>query len=105
MNYTYSGDQVTRVDTCVLDATTPRTESYGYDQLVRSTSGLQPNFAAVGGSFSSRNYDYDGRGNRTTETPDATAMKDKVLASETSRTKQRTGSTEARTQSPPPCSN
>ncbi len=104
MNYTYSGDQVTRVDTCVLDATTPRTESYGYDQLVRSTSGLQPNFAAVGGSFSSRNYDYDGRGNRTTETLDACAPNANVLTYATGHPDQLTRRTSGCTNATPPSS-
>ncbi len=51
MNYTYSGDQVAQIDSCLLDATTPRTETYGYDPLVRLTSASRTtaNFAAAPG--------------------------------------------------------
>jgi len=73
MNYTYAGDQVSQIDSCLLDATTPRTEQYGYDPLVRLTSASRPagNFADAGGSFNSRVYGYDGRGNRTSGILDA----------------------------------
>jgi len=89
MNYKYSGDQVAQIDSCLLDATTPRTEVYGdavtgapgYDPLQRLILATRPagNFAAAGGSFSSRAYGYDGRGNRTSETVDACAPNANVL--------------------------
>ncbi|MFP2926780.1 RHS repeat-associated core domain-containing protein [Pyxidicoccus sp. 3LG] len=65
--YTWAADQVARVDTCLLGATVPRTEAYAYDGMLRLTSASRPsgNFAASGGAFSSQNYQYDGRGNRT----------------------------------------
>ena len=89
MNYKYSGDQVAQIDSCLLDATTPRTEVYGdavsgapgYDPLLRLILATRPagNFTAVGGSFNSRAYGYDGRGNRTSETVDACAPNANVL--------------------------
>lgn len=71
--YTWQADQITRTDTCLLGATTPQTEQYGYDQMLRLTSATRPsgNFAAAGGAFASRGYSYDGRGNRTAQTNDA----------------------------------
>ncbi|RKG91447.1 RHS repeat-associated core domain-containing protein [Corallococcus terminator] len=65
--YTWTGDQVARLDTCLLGATTPRTETYAYDRALRLVGAGRPagNFAATGGAFESRNYQYDGRGNRT----------------------------------------
>ncbi len=77
MSYTFQADQVKQIDTCLLDATVPRTEIYGpdslpgYDQLLRLTNaGRWPtgNFAATGGAFNSRSYGYSGRGNRISET-------------------------------------
>ncbi|NNC07306.1 RHS repeat-associated core domain-containing protein [Corallococcus exiguus] len=65
--YTWNGDQVARLDTCLLGATTPRTETYAYDRTLRLVGAQRPtsNFAATGGAFESRTYQYDGRGNRT----------------------------------------
>ncbi|RKH98181.1 RHS repeat-associated core domain-containing protein [Corallococcus sp. AB038B] len=65
--YTWTGDQVARLDTCLLGATTPRTETYAYDRTLRLVGAGRPtgNFAATGGAFDSRTYQYDGRGNRT----------------------------------------
>ncbi|MFB1484976.1 RHS repeat-associated core domain-containing protein [Corallococcus sp. RDP092CA] len=65
--YTWTGDQVARLDTCLLGATTPRTETYAYDRTLRLVGAGRPtgNFAATGGAFASRTYQYDGRGNRT----------------------------------------
>jgi len=88
MNYTYAGDQVTQIDSCLLDATTARIERFkddsnnpGYDPLLRLILATRPsgNFAAAGGSFNSRAFGYDGRGNRTTETLDACAPNPNVL--------------------------
>lgn len=64
--YTWSADQVARIDTCLLGATTPRTETYAYDRTLRLTGAGRPegNFTAAGGAFSSRAYGYDRRGNR-----------------------------------------
>lgn len=65
--YTWTGDQVARLDTCLLGATTPRTETYAYDRTLRLVGAGRPtgNFEATGGAFESRTYQYDGRGNRT----------------------------------------
>ncbi|MCP3140689.1 RHS repeat-associated core domain-containing protein [Pyxidicoccus xibeiensis] len=65
--YTWAGDQVARLDTCLLGATTPRIETFEYDRTLRLKAAGRPtgNFAATGGAFASRSYGYDGRGNRT----------------------------------------
>ncbi|NMO14731.1 RHS repeat-associated core domain-containing protein [Pyxidicoccus fallax] len=65
--YTWAADQVARIDTCLLGATVPRTETYAYDGMLRLTSASRPagNVAAAGGAFSAQSYQYDGRGNRT----------------------------------------
>lgn len=65
--YTWRADQVVRVDTCLLGATTPRTELYDYDRTLRLTTASRPsgNYDATGGAFSSLNFTYDRRGNRT----------------------------------------
>ena len=67
--YTWAGEQVAQTDTCLLNATVPRTETFAYDQLVRLTTAGRPvnNFAATGGAFNARSYGYDGPGNRTSE--------------------------------------
>lgn|GEM_PF-1187751 len=74
--YTWKADQVVRTDTCLLGATTPVTEQFTYDGLLRLTSATRPsgNFAATGGAFNSRLYTYDGRGNRLTEEVDGQAL-------------------------------
>ncbi|MBZ4398700.1 RHS repeat protein [Myxococcus sp. AS-1-15] len=73
--YTWSGDQVSQVDTCVLGATTPRVETYGYDRSLRLVTAGRPtgNVAATGGAYTSRSYGYDSRGNRTSMSADGTA--------------------------------
>ncbi|MCY1047444.1 hypothetical protein OV208_39465 [Corallococcus sp. bb12-1] len=65
--YTWKADQVVRTDTCLLGATTPRTEIYNYDPTLRLTSATRPsgNDDATGGAFSSQTFGYDRRGNRT----------------------------------------
>ena len=75
LTYTWNADQVVRTDTCLLGATTPRTETYSYDRTLRLTGAGRPagNFAATGGAFDSRVYGYDGRGNRTTMSADGAA--------------------------------
>jgi RHS repeat-associated protein len=68
--YTWQADQVVRTDSCTLGATAPHSETYSYDALLRLTSGARPTgglMANVGGSFDSRSYGYDGRGNRTSQ--------------------------------------
>jgi RHS repeat-associated protein len=59
--YTWNAEQVTRVDTCLLDGGA-RTETYGYDQTLRLTSATGAGDA--GGPFDSRTYAYDRRSNR-----------------------------------------
>lgn len=69
-DYSWKADQVQSISTYLLGSATPRTEQYGYDGALRLTSATRPvgNFDAVGGSFGSRAYGYDNRGNRTAET-------------------------------------
>ena len=64
--YTWQADQVAQIDTCLLGATTPRTETYSYDGALRLTGAARPagNADATGGAFTSRSYNYDGRGRR-----------------------------------------
>jgi len=71
--YTWKADQVARIDTCLLGAATPRTETYAYDRTLRLTGAGRPagNFAATGGAFSSRAYGYDRRGNRVSLSEDS----------------------------------
>jgi RHS repeat-associated protein len=61
--YTWQADQVGQIDTCLLKATMPRTETYSYDAALRLT-GAWGNTDAAGGAFTSRTYGYDGRGRR-----------------------------------------
>jgi hypothetical protein len=68
--YTWQSDQIVRTDSCLLGASVPHTETYGYDALLRLTSAGRPSggaMADVGGPFDSRSYGYDGRGNRTSQ--------------------------------------
>jgi RHS repeat-associated protein len=78
--YSWTADQLTTEDTCLLGSTTPRRLQYqttaaapGYDQLLRLNSAVRPdgNFAATGGPFAARAYTYDSRGNRTAEVHDS----------------------------------
>ncbi|WP_146210166.1 RHS repeat-associated core domain-containing protein [Vitiosangium sp. GDMCC 1.1324] len=59
--YTWKADQVVRTDTCLLGASAPRTESYGYDRTLRLT-GMQWSAESITGGYG---FGYDGRGNRT----------------------------------------
>lgn len=65
--YTWKADQVARTDTCLLGATTARTELFDYDRTLRLTSATRPwgNSDATGGTFHSQSYGYDRNGNRT----------------------------------------
>ncbi|MCY1019868.1 RHS repeat-associated core domain-containing protein [Pyxidicoccus sp. MSG2] len=65
--YTWKADQVARTDTCLLGATTPRTELFDYDQTLRLASATRPtgNDDATGGAFYSQTFGYDRRSNRT----------------------------------------
>jgi RHS repeat-associated protein len=67
-NYTWKANQVVRTDTCLLGATTPRTEEYTFDRMLRLTGATRPsgNEAATGGAFLSQGFGYDRRGNRIT---------------------------------------
>ncbi|AKQ64855.1 Rhs family protein [Myxococcus hansupus] len=73
--YTWHGDQVSQVDTCVLGATTPRIETFGYDRSLKLVSAERPmgNVAATGGAYASRNFGYDNRGNRTSMSADGSS--------------------------------
>ncbi|NNB99215.1 RHS repeat-associated core domain-containing protein [Corallococcus exiguus] len=68
--YTWNADQVARTDTCLLGATTPRTELYAYDRTLRLTSASRPtgNRDATGGAFEQQTFEYDRRGNRSQST-------------------------------------
>ncbi|MBN8467983.1 RHS repeat-associated core domain-containing protein [Corallococcus exiguus] len=68
--YTWMADQVVRTDTCVLGATTPRTELFSYDSMLRLVSATRPqgNDEATGGSFHDQTFGYDSRGNRSSFT-------------------------------------
>ncbi|MBN8232579.1 RHS repeat-associated core domain-containing protein [Corallococcus macrosporus] len=68
--YTWTADQVVRMDTCVLGATTPRTELFDYDSMLRLISATRPpgNDEATGGAFQDQAFGYDARGNRRTFT-------------------------------------
>ncbi|WP_158617077.1 RHS repeat-associated core domain-containing protein [Corallococcus exercitus] len=65
--YTWNADQVVRTDTCLLGATTPRTELYAYDRTLRLMSASRPtgNWEATGGAFAQQTFGYDRRGNRS----------------------------------------
>ncbi|WP_223631603.1 hypothetical protein [Corallococcus sp. EGB] len=65
--FTWSADQVVRTDTCLLGATTPRTELYAYDRTLRLTSASRPpgNWDATGGAFAEQTFGYDRRSNRS----------------------------------------
>ncbi|WP_375759283.1 RHS repeat-associated core domain-containing protein [Corallococcus exercitus] len=65
--YTWNADQVARTDTCLLGATTPRTELFAYDRPLRLTSASRSagNWDATGGAFVEQNFGYDRRGNRS----------------------------------------
>jgi len=65
--YTWQADQVAEIDTCLLSAASPQTETYSYDHIMRLTSATGPLDVgdSIGGSFSSRTYSLDGRSNLT----------------------------------------
>ncbi|NTX06554.1 RHS repeat-associated core domain-containing protein [Myxococcus sp. CA040A] len=69
--YTWKADQVARTDTCLLGATTARTELFDYDRALRLTSATRPsgNSDATGGTFYAQAYGYDRSGNRTSFAP------------------------------------
>ncbi|WP_147450499.1 RHS repeat-associated core domain-containing protein [Corallococcus carmarthensis] len=74
--YTWKGDEIIQEDTCLLGGPTPTTVKYEYDGLGRLKNVTRPsgNVAAVGGTVSSRNYGYDGRGNRISQVEDGTSL-------------------------------
>ncbi|NMO14735.1 RHS repeat-associated core domain-containing protein [Pyxidicoccus fallax] len=65
--FTWKADQVVRTDSCLLQATTAKTELFTYDLAVRLASGgrTSGNFTSTGGAFDRRSYWYDFRGNRS----------------------------------------
>jgi len=74
--FTWQGDQLKEEDTCLLGATTAKTVTYAYDQLLRVATGSSTTFGNSGGAFGTRSYTYDGRGNRTGETHEDCAYAD-----------------------------
>jgi RHS repeat-associated protein len=66
--YTWTGDQITQSDTCLLGSTSARTVQNTFDQLLRITHATRPtnNFANTGGVISDATYSYDSRNNRST---------------------------------------
>jgi RHS repeat-associated protein len=69
-NYTWQADQVVRTDTCLLGSTTPQTETFTYDAVLRltqATGGL----STTGSAFGSRVYGYSPQGHRTSEQGDS----------------------------------
>ncbi|WP_169831883.1 RHS repeat-associated core domain-containing protein [Corallococcus exiguus] len=65
--YTWQADQLVRSDSCLLGSAAPRTETFGYDGMLRLTSATGT-LATQGGPFAARSYGYDARDNRTAET-------------------------------------
>ena len=49
--YTWQADQVAQIDTCLLSATTPQTETYAYDRMMRLTSAVGPLSSTIGGPY------------------------------------------------------
>ncbi|NNB96512.1 RHS repeat-associated core domain-containing protein [Corallococcus exiguus] len=68
--YTWQADQLVRADSCLLGATSPLTETYDYDGLLRLTSATGT-LSTAGGPFTSRAFAYDARGNRSSESGEA----------------------------------
>ncbi|NTX35868.1 RHS repeat-associated core domain-containing protein [Myxococcus sp. CA033] len=68
--YTWQADQLVRADSCLLGASSPRTETYGYDGQLRLTSA-SGTLSTQGGAFTSRALGFDSRGNRTSESGEA----------------------------------
>jgi RHS repeat-associated protein len=64
--YTWSEDQLYQSDSCLLGASSPRSETYGRDGMQRLTSATGA-LSTLGGPFTTWNYGYDSRGNRVSE--------------------------------------
>ncbi|WP_181790747.1 RHS repeat-associated core domain-containing protein [Myxococcus llanfairpwllgwyngyllgogerychwyrndrobwllllantysiliogogogochensis] len=73
--FTWTANQLSRMDTCVLDSAEAQTELYSYDRTLRLTGATRPpgNALATGGAYTSRTYGYDRRSNRTASTDDGVA--------------------------------
>jgi len=63
--YTWTADQVARMDTCYLDDNLPITEIASYDKALRLTQVYAPNRPTSGGWQGNQSYTYDSRGNKT----------------------------------------
>jgi RHS repeat-associated protein len=70
-NYQWLANQIIGADTCVLGST-PRTESFAYDRLLRLT-GAQLTGANSGSTSLGAGYAYDSRGNRSSHSEDGFA--------------------------------
>nr|WP_254627641.1 RHS repeat-associated core domain-containing protein [Myxococcus sp. CA040A] len=68
--YTWQADQLVRADSCLLGASSPRIETYGYDAQLRLT-GATGTLSTTGGAFSTRTFGLDARDNRTAESSEA----------------------------------
>ncbi|WP_141323142.1 RHS repeat-associated core domain-containing protein [Myxococcus sp. AB025B] len=67
--YTWQADQLSRSDSCLLGASSPRTETYAYDGMLRLTAATGA-LATEGGAFAARAFGHDGRGNHVSESGD-----------------------------------
>lgn len=63
--YTWQGDQVKEIDSCLLSASSSQKETYSYDRLLRLASATGPLSGTIGGPFTSRTYTLDARSNLT----------------------------------------
>ncbi|MFP2930506.1 RHS repeat-associated core domain-containing protein [Pyxidicoccus sp. 3LG] len=65
--FTWTANQVVRTDSCLLQATTAKTELFTYHPTLRLTGANRSssNFTTTGGAFDRRSYFYDFRGNRS----------------------------------------
>ncbi len=63
--YTWNKEQIAAIDTCYLGNANAQHEDFTYDSQGRLLTANMPNFATTGGSYSTRTYTYDSRGNRT----------------------------------------
>ncbi|WP_375759057.1 RHS repeat-associated core domain-containing protein [Corallococcus exercitus] len=68
--YSWQADQLVDSYSCLLGATSARTEHYSQDWMLRLT-GATGTLTTEGGAYTSRSFGYDSRSNRTTEAGEA----------------------------------